>query len=163
MAVAFGASQFAFEQQVGRADRAFLAGMFHDLGKSLALRSLANLMIQGQVRADTPPEVVDEVLERVNVEIGTAVHDVWGLPSHLKEICLHQHDPVVPAEPEAMETHILRMAAGVHRLVKDPLDGRRLEELRQSIEAMRMVRRGVRLLHKEMTEHVERVKVLFDQ
>ena len=48
-----------------------------------------------------------------------------------------------------------------HRLVLDPTDPRRLAETRQSIKAMRLVRRGVKLLHKEMEEHVERVKVLF--
>ncbi len=161
MAVAFGASQFAFEQNVGRADRAFLAGMFHDLGKSLALRSLAALVIAGEVEVPLPDAVVDEVLERVHVEIGTAVHGIWGLPAHLQDICRRHHDPFVPDGPDDMEIHILRMVSGIHRLVKDPTDLRRLDETRQSIAAMRLVRRGVGLLHREMEQQVERVKVLF--
>jgi HD-like signal output (HDOD) protein len=161
MAVAFGASQFAFEQNVGRADRAFLAGMFHDMGKSLALRSLAGLVISGQVPAPIPDAVVDEVLERTHVEIGAAAMGIWALPQHLIDACLHHHDPEVPGDADHMELHILRMVSGVHRLVKDPEDPRRLAETRQSIEAMHLVRRGVKLLHKEMGEHAERVKVLF--
>jgi len=161
MAVAFGASQFAFEQHVGRADRAFLAGMFHDMGKSLALRSLAALVITGEVEAPLPDPVVDEVLERVHVDIGCAVHGIWGLPAHLQDICRRHHDPAVPDGADDMEIHILRMVSGVHRLVKDPTDPRRLDETRQSIEAMRLVRRGVGLLHREMERHVEKVKVLF--
>ncbi|BDU72413.1 HDOD domain-containing protein [Mesoterricola silvestris] len=161
MAVAFGASQFAFEQHVGRADSAFLAGMFHDLGKSLALRSLAALVIAGEVEAPLPDPVVDEVLERVHVEIGCAVHGIWGLPAPLQDICRRHHAPEVPAGPGDQEVHILRLVSGIHRLVKDPSDPRHLDETRQSISAMHLVRRGAALLHREMEQHVERVKLLF--
>jgi HD-like signal output (HDOD) protein len=161
MAVAFGASQFAFEQNVGRADRAFLAGMFHDMGKSLALRSLAGLVISGQVPAPIPEAVVDEVLERTHVETGATAMGIWGLPQHLIEACLHHHDAEVPGDADAMELHILRMVSGIHRLVKDQEDPRRLAETRQSIEAMRLDRRGVKRLHRELEAQTERVKVLF--
>ena len=161
MAVAFGASQFAFEQHVGRPDRAFLAGMFHDMGKSLALRSLASLIIEGKVPSGLPPSVVEAVLERVHVDIGCKVHELWGLPSHLKDICQRHHDAEVPGDAESMEIHLLRMVSGIHRLAKDPLDSGRLEETRQSMEAMRLARRGTSLLHREMGQHIERVKVLF--
>ena len=161
MAVAFGASQFAFEQHVGRPDHAFLAGMFHDMGKSLALRTLAALVIAGEVAPGLPDPVVDEVLERVHVEIGCALHELWGLPAHLGDICLHHHDPDLPDGPQQMDLHILRMVSGIHRLVKDPLDARRLDETRQSLAAMRLVRRGAFLLYREMGQHAQRVKVLF--
>lgn len=161
MAVAFGASQFAFEQNVGRADRAFLAGMFHDLGKSVALRSLASMILAGEVPPGPGEPVVDALLERVHVEIGAALHDHWALPPQLREICLHHHDAEVPDDPGSLEIHVIRLAEGVHRLVKDPGDARRLEETRQSIRAMRLERRGVRLLHREMEDHAARVKVLF--
>ena len=161
MAVAFGASQFAFEQNVGRADRAFLAGMFHDMGKSLALRALAAQVISGRVPSPIPDPVIDEVLERVHVEVGCALHELWGLPPHLRDICQRHHDPEVPADQDSIDVHVLRMVSGTHRLVKDPLDPKRLDETRQSIQAMRLIRRGVKLLHKEMGEHMERVKVLF--
>jgi HD-like signal output (HDOD) protein len=161
MAVAFGASQFAFEQSVGRADRAFLAGMFHDMGKSLALRSLAALAIQGQASGPIAPAVVDEVLERVHVELGCSVIATWGLPPHLQELCARHHAPQVADDLEHMELHVLRMVSGIHRLVRDPLDGRRLAETRQSIEAMRLVRRGVKRLHKDLGAQIERVQVLF--
>ena len=93
MTTAFGASQFAFDQQIGRADHAFLSGMFHDIGKTLALRSLAALIFSGQVATPLPDRVVDEVLERVHVEIGCDLHEYWGLPGYLTTICRHHHDP----------------------------------------------------------------------
>jgi HD-like signal output (HDOD) protein len=161
MAVAFGASQFAFEQHAGRPDWAFLAGMFHDMGKTLALRSLASLIIAGDVPSGLPDSVVDAVLELVHQPIGGTVHDLWGLPAHLKDICLHHHDAEVPGDLDHAEIHILRLASGLHRLVADPFDGRRLAETRQSAASMHLVRRGMSLLHREMGQHRERVKVLF--
>ncbi|HLO67110.1 MAG TPA: HDOD domain-containing protein [Holophaga sp.] len=161
MAVAFSASQYAFELHAGRADRAFLAGMFHDIGKSLALRSLANLAISGQIGALPPDPVIDEVLERVHVEVGGTLHDLWGLPAHLKEACLRQHDPDLPGDPDHAEIHVLRLAAGLRRLVVDPTDGRRLDETRQSLATLRLGRRQARLAWKEMGEQIERVKVMF--
>ena len=161
MAVAFGASQFAFEQQMGNAGRAFQAGMFHDIGKSLALRALAALMISGEVPSPMPKAVVDEVLEQVHVEVGFALHRHWNLPDYLASICLHHHDLEISAALQHQDFHILRMASGLHRLILAPGDTGRLGELRQSIRATDMVRRNVKHLHTEMVKHVDRVKVLF--
>ncbi len=161
MAVAFSASQYAFELDAGRADRAFLAGMFHAIGKSLALRSLANLAISGALPEVPPGPVVDEVLERIHVEIGIVLHDLWGLPAHLKEVCRRQHEPVIPDDPGHADLHLLRLAAGLHRLALDPEDGTRLAETRQSLGALRLARRGARLHWREMQAQIERVKVMF--
>ena len=161
MAVAFWSSQFAFEQQVGHANRAFQAGMFHDIGKPVALRSLAALVLSGQVPAPVPDPVVSEVLERVHVEVGYALHHLWGLPDHLAEVCLHHHDPEVPAPLENQDLHTLRLATGLHRLIQDPAHPARLDELRQSIRATNLVRRNVKHLHAEMARQVDRVRVLF--
>ena len=161
MAVAFGASQFAFEQHVGRPDRVFQAGMFHDIGKSLALRSLAALIIAGKVGQDLPPRVVEEVLERVHVETGCVLHQVCALPAHMAELCRDHHLAEVPDDLDHMELHLLRMVSGIHRLVLDPQDTRHLAETRQSLKAMRLVRRGARLLYREMAAQTERVALLF--
>jgi HD-like signal output (HDOD) protein len=161
MAVAFGASQFAFEQQVGRPDRAFQAGMFVDIGKSVALRSLAALTLAGEVPADLPAREVDQLLERVHVEVGCVLHRIWSLPVHQADICRDHHHPEIPDDPEHMDLHILRLVSGIHRLVRDPLDGARLAETRQSLAAMRLVRRGVKRLHQEMVGQVARVALLF--
>ena len=161
MAVAFWSSQFAFEQQMGHANRAFQAGMFHDIGKPLALRSLASLVLSGEVAAPIPDAVVNEVLERVHVEVGVRLHHLWGLPDHLADVCLHHHDPEVPPPLENQDLHTLRLATGLHRLIQDPTRPERLDELRQSIRATNLVRRNVKHLHTQMARQVDRVKVLF--
>jgi len=161
MAVAFGASQFAFDQKVGRADHAFLAGMFHDIGKTLALRSLAALVLDGQVAGPLPDPVVDTVLERVHVEIGCDLLRLWGLPEYLTVICQHHHDPEVASGLEHLDIHILRLVEGLHRLVLDPTDACRLDETRQSLQAMGLVRRHVQRVWADMAVQTERVRVLF--
>ncbi len=161
MAVAFGASRFAFEHQVGRADHAFLAGMFHDIGKSLALRSLAAMVLEGEVEAPIPEAVVDEVLERVHIPVGSELHTLWGLPDYLAEACLHHHDPELPMGLEHTHTHILRLVEGFHRLILDPNNVARLQETRQSLKALNLTRQSARRLYLDMGDHIERVKVLF--
>jgi len=118
-------------------------------------------MISGEVPSPLPAAVVDEVLERVHVEVGFTLHRHWGLPDHLASICLHHHDPEISAALQHQDFHTLRMASGLHRLILAPGDTARLGELRQSIRATDMVRRNVRHLYGEMHKHVERVKVLF--
>lgn len=161
MAVAFGASQFAFENQLGRADHAFLAGMFHDVGKSLALRSVAALVMDGEVDSPVPDRVLDALLERVHIEIGCDLHRLWGLPDYLTEICARHHDPEVPAGHEHMDLHTLRLVEGFHRLALDPSNLERLDETRQSIRATGMVRRGIQRLYIDMEMQSERVRQMF--
>jgi HD-like signal output (HDOD) protein len=161
MAVAMGASQFAFEQQVGRADHAFLAGMFHDIGKTLALRSLARLVLNAEVVPPLPDPVVDEVLEQVHLELGCDLHHLWGLPEYLVNVCQHHHDPEVPPALENMDLHVLRLAEGLHRLVLDPADAARLEETRQSFQSLQLTPRNLQRVWTDMGLQHERVAALF--
>jgi HD-like signal output (HDOD) protein len=161
MAVAFAASQAAFELHVGQPDRVFLAGMFNDVGKSLALRSLAALTSAGEVPPELPAPVVDDVLERTHVVVGCDLHRIWGLPPRLAELCRDQHLPEVPDDLEHQDLHLLRTVSGLHRLVLDPADTRRLGETRQSLQALRLDRRGAKRLHKELAAQAERVALLF--
>jgi HD-like signal output (HDOD) protein len=161
MAVAFAGSRYAFENQMGRADHAFLAGMFHDIGKSLGLRSVAALVMDGEIAGPIPDRVLDEVLEQVHLEIGCDLHRLWGLPDYLTEICARHHDPVVPAGHEHMAIHTLRLVEGFHRLALDPSNLERLNETRQSIRATGMVRRGIQRLYTDMEMQAERVQLMF--
>ena len=161
MTIAFFSSQFAYEEQVGRADRAFLLGMFHDIGVSIALRSLAALEMSGRLPVGIPPELVDKVLDRIHIEVGCAVHTIWSLPGYLAEWCLQQHDPVLAAVEEKAELHILRIASGFHRLWLDPADPRHLEETRQSLGALRIDRRHAARIFLQVGQQLERVRVMF--
>lgn len=161
MTAAFGAAAFTFELQVGRPDHAFLSGMFHDIGKSVALRSLVDLIHDGQVELPISGEVVDEVLERVHVEVGGDLHLLWGLPDYLTRSCLRHHDFEVPTSMDFWDIHILRLAEGFHRLVLDPGNCCGLHETRQSLQAMGLSYLSALRLYVLTKEEMERVKVLF--
>jgi len=161
MAVAFSASTFAFEQQVERADHAFLSGMFHDIGKSIALRSLAALIGEGKVDGAIPAVVIDEVLERVHVEVGGDLHILWELPEYLARICLRHHDFEVPADVEFMDIHNLRLVEGLHQLLLDPANTRHLHETRQSLNATGLPYRSALRLYVDVQAQVDRVQALF--
>ena len=161
MAVAFGASAFTFEQQVGRADHAFLSGMFHDIGKSITLRVLTALIHEGQVELPMSDGVVDQVLERIHVEVGGDLHLVWGLPDYLTRICLRHHDFEIPTGLEFMDIHVLRLAEGFHRLLLDPEDTQRLHETRQSLQAVGLSYRSALRFYEDMKAQIERVQVFF--
>ena len=54
MVVAMGSAALAMQLNRGRSDYAFLGGMFHDIGGSLALRALAALLQDGRSRPSPP-------------------------------------------------------------------------------------------------------------
>lgn len=155
LAVGFGASEIAFREQAGQPNQAFLGGLFHTIGHALAIRSLAGLMLQGQLPPAQSPAVVDEVLERVHLEIGTTALSAWGLPAYLSPICSRCHDLEVPPGPAFGNLHVIRVAAGLNRLVRNPQDGRHAAETRQSLMTLGIPRERAVHLHTLMAHHRE--------
>lgn len=156
LTVGFGASEIAFREQAGKPNQAFLGGLFHDIGHSLAIRSLAGLMIQGRIPPVEDPTIVDEVLEQVGLEIGSTALLLWGLPTYLGVICARFHDPEVPPGPAFGNLHTIRVASGLLRLVRNPLDGRHAAETRQSLQALGISQARAAQLFALMTHHRER-------
>jgi HD-like signal output (HDOD) protein len=161
MAIAFGASEFAFIEQVGRPNRAFLCGMFHDIGHSLALRCLASMMLADKMPKHLAPAVLDELTERVHLEVGYTVHAIWGLPPYLSAICAQHHDPEVPVKEETEDLHTLRLTSGFYRLVVNPRSLEHLAETRQSLEAMGLDRAAASQLFALMAKQRAQVMTLF--
>ncbi|HJV22612.1 MAG TPA: HDOD domain-containing protein [Holophagaceae bacterium] len=156
LTVGFGASEIAFREQAGQPNQAFMGGLFHDIGHSLAIRSLAGLMLQGRIPPTQPPAVVDEVLERVHVEMGATALALWGLPAYLGEICTRFHEPELPPGPAFGNLHVLRVASGLLRLVRNPGDARHAAETRQSLQALGIPRDRAAHLYVLMADHRER-------
>ncbi|HJW34491.1 MAG TPA: HDOD domain-containing protein [Holophagaceae bacterium] len=156
LTVGFGASEIAFREQVGQPNQAFLGGLFHDIGHSLALRSLAGLMLEGRIPPHQDPQVLDEVLERVHLEVGTLAVSAWGLPAYLGAICTRHHEPELPPGPAFGNLHLIRVASGLLRLVRNPEDGRHAAETSQSLQALGIPRERAAHLYSLMTHHRER-------
>jgi len=161
MTTAFAASQFSFEQHHGRPDRIFLGGMFVDIGKTLALRSLARLIMAGQVPPEIPDAEVDTLLEEVHTEIGCEALGIWGLPPHLVDLCRRQHEAMLPEGEDCTETQVLRLVDGLGRLMRDESGPADLEQTRRSLEALHMDRVRTRMLHRVLATQEARVALLF--
>ena len=116
VATALGASWLAMQKKPARSDRAWLGGLLHDVGKSIALRSVAALNAQGKLQlAATDPRLL-RVLDLVHTQIGEAVHVKWALPAFLIAACAHHHDQSVPALPENADLHAVRLVSALRLL-----------------------------------------------
>jgi putative nucleotidyltransferase with HDIG domain len=117
--VARSGAELARTRELGEPDRVYLGGMLHDVGKSLALRSLAALQQEGRVpRHDG--EAVDRILHQVHVEVGAEAHREWGLPAGLSAIAEWHHLPEIEAGPEQVELHLVRLTSAAELLRTAP-------------------------------------------
>jgi HD-like signal output (HDOD) protein len=153
-----GSAYLAMDRGVGRSDLAYLGGMLHDVGKSLALSALASLAITDSAARELEPEVLGELLELVHVELGTLAHERWALPAYLTELCAASHDAHVPESPTHTELHLVRVVSGLLALRTRPQPLERLAELEQSIVALRITPLQTRALDTELRSRNTQVR-----
>ena len=113
--VARAGGELSRMRKVGDPDRVFLGGMLHDVGKSLALRSLAALLLEDRVPQHDAVSV-DRILHQVHVLIGAEAHREWGLPEGLAAIAEWHHLPEIAAGPEQRELHVVRLTSAMELL-----------------------------------------------
>ena len=111
--IALGASWLAMRKRQARADRAYLGGLLHDVGKSIALRSLAALIADGKVQLNAA--LLPRVLEQVHVLIGEDAHKNWSLPPFLVQVAAHHHDGQGQAE-EMIDLSVVRLCSALRAL-----------------------------------------------
>ncbi|MEY4575772.1 MAG: hypothetical protein RL701_475 [Pseudomonadota bacterium] len=137
-AAASGAAQLSMERNVGRSDLAFLAGMLHDVGKSLALSALTQLFHDERVPAEIPNVVLDVVLERVHVDIGSQALRRWELPPYLIDMCAQHHAAKCPLNADTRELHLVRVASGLIALRLKPQTLDHLAQVVDSLDALQV-------------------------
>lgn len=125
-----GAAWLAMQVSGVNADHVFLAGLLHDIGRSVALRSLATLAHAGRAVDPLDPRV-DRVLERVHVEVGGDVHQLWNLPRFPTLVAVRHHELGLPADGEYREVHVVRLCSA---LVQFRRQTWRLEPIRAEVE-----------------------------
>jgi HD-like signal output (HDOD) protein len=134
--IASGAAQAAMDRGIGRSDMAYLGGMLHDVGKTLAIATLADLMQSGTAPRELEPAVLDTVLEAVHVELGGRALRLWKLPQYLVDLCASHHDSTLPHDRVHAEQHLVRVAAGLIALRARPQSAERIDELADSLVAL---------------------------
>jgi HD-like signal output (HDOD) protein len=115
MTDAFAASFVAMEKLRSASEGIFLAGMLHDIGKSLGLQSLATLIISGEVSNIPNDEGIEAVLRRVRSEIGAVALSSFNMPEHLIDLCAHQDEAELPGA-KWMDLHIVRLVSALNDL-----------------------------------------------
>lgn len=111
-------------------DHVYLAGLLHDLGRSVALRTISALG-QGQATFDPNDPRIDRVLERVHCEVGGNVHQAWNLPRFPTLVTMRHHDLQLPAEGEYRDVHVVRLCSAMVQLRRQQW---RLESIRAEID-----------------------------
>jgi HD-like signal output (HDOD) protein len=120
MSAAFATSWLSQVTRVGRSDHAFLAGLLHDVGRPIALRALAELVTDGVLERDVL-DAVDEIIDRVHVELGRSVTTGAALPAYLCAAASHHHDVEVPVGPGNASVHLVRIIDCIAAQRRGPL------------------------------------------
>jgi HD-like signal output (HDOD) protein len=157
VAVGSAAAAFAQRHPGARADRVYLGGLLHDVGKSLALRILAGAFVEGHIAA---PEAarLERVLDQVHVELGGEAHQAWALPQYLTVISVRHHDDAVPGDQEFVDLHFVRLTSAVADLGEPAFAARAGREIAQSAAALRLDPYEVRALAAEVRQAHERTR-----
>lgn len=113
IAAARGAAWLSMRLRKGRSDHVFVAGMLHDLGRPVALRSLAALVVAGEPLDEDDLPHVERVVEQVHVEIGGEVHQAWSLPRFPTLVAVRHHDLDLPGDGEYVDVHIVRLVSAL--------------------------------------------------
>jgi HD-like signal output (HDOD) protein len=160
LAVATAAGALALSRRNGRSDRAYLGGMLCDVGKSIALRSVAAL---GADPGAAPPDParVERVLEMVHVEVGGECHQEWNLPRYLTVMAVRHHDREIPPDPEFVDLHAVRLCGALLDLRSGGPAARAARETVQSAAALGLGPPAVRAVDADIRAAAGRAAIAF--
>jgi HD-like signal output (HDOD) protein len=144
-----------------RSDHAFLAGILHDLGRSVALRSIAWISMHEHC-FDLESHQIDRVVERVHVEIGGEVHSDWSLPRFPTLVAMRHHDLSLPSDGEYTDVHAVRLCSALVQIRRQPW---RVDQVRaevdESCKALHLDGFALRSLETQLRSEMESVLASF--
>jgi HD-like signal output (HDOD) protein len=156
-----GAAWLSMRVKRARSDHAFLAGILHDLGRSVALRSVASLSLSEHC-FELESTQIDRVVERVHVEIGGEVHVDWNLPRFPTLVAMRHHDLGLPAEGEYVDVHSVRLSSALVQLMRQPWRLAQVKaEVDESCAALHLDGFALRSLETQLRSELESVLASF--
>jgi HD-like signal output (HDOD) protein len=156
-----GAAWLALQVPRLNADHVFLAGLLHDVGRSVALRVLA-VVNQGSQATDPFDPRIDRVLERVHVELGGEVHQHWNLPRFSTLVTIRHHDLGLPVDGEYREVHAVRLVSAMVQLRRQPWRAEAARaEIDESCAALALDGFGLRSLDTQLRDELSLVAQAF--
>ncbi len=161
MSSAFSASHLAGKRDRRLSEQAFLGGLFHDVGKAVALRALEALVQSG--KAEAPSEqVLDEILHRLHAYPGDEFYEKWTLPAPLMQICAEHHQLEALGE-EAEVLHCVSLTSSFDALLFGvPAEQREaVSEIAVSARALGLNDAQLRAIHTQAGTLGDRTKRMF--
>lgn len=161
VAAARGAAWLALRVPKARSDQAYLAGVLHELGRSVALRTVAALSFT-EGCFDLEGTEIDRVVERVHVEIGGEIHVDWSLPRFPTLVAMRHHELRLPTDVDYIDVHVVRLCSALVQLRRQPW---RVEQTRAEVEescaALKLDAYALRSLDTQLRQEMESVLASF--
>lgn len=160
---AIAASGLSLEFREGHSDRAFTGGLLHDIGKSLALRSLAGLVLDEGLELSVGDPKLLRVVERVHVELGMMAHELWKLPPCLRLLAErhHQRGADVEVSLGRVDFHAVRLVSGLILFRSAPeQQPLAAQEVLESAHALKLTPERFRVLDAERKHAEEKARLL---
>jgi putative nucleotidyltransferase with HDIG domain len=158
VAVATAASATALRLPGAHSDQVWLAGLLHDVGFALGATALQRLEAAGTPAAVGPTAA--RALEQAHAEIGAAAIKAWGLSDYLARVCGQHHLDQLPAGPEDVDLHLVRLTSALTRVEETAAGARAAEEIMQSAKALRFDVHAVRALAADLRAAEARAAML---
>jgi len=98
---------------------AFMAGLLHDVGLAVGMRSLAALTVDGTLPAREPASAL-RILLAGHVELGVEAARAWRLPARLVEAVERHHEEGLPATPALATVQVVKVASALDLLLAMP-------------------------------------------
>lgn len=157
-----GSAWLSMRLRKGRSDHVFVAGMLHDLGRPVALRSLASLAVDGSID-ESDRGRIERVVEQVHVEIGGEVHQAWGLPRLPTLVAMRHHDRGLPTDGEYVDVHIVRLVSALVQYRRHPWNHELIrEEVNESCAALNINAYVLRSLDTQLKDELAHVGQAFN-
>jgi putative nucleotidyltransferase with HDIG domain len=142
------------------AERAFLGGLLHDIGKTLALRGFATLVAGHRLRGLAPDDALAPVLEATHEELGLWLARSWALPASVVRACAEHHRPRTGPHQDR-ELYVVRLASAIVTLRLDPgWTPDRLREAQETAALLGLDRYRVRAAAAEIHAFAARAEAL---
>ncbi|MFZ5438424.1 MAG: HDOD domain-containing protein [Myxococcota bacterium] len=163
VAAARGAAWLALRVPRARSDQCYLAGVLHELGRSVALRSVAALSFT-EGCFELEGSEIDRVVERAHVEIGGEIHADWSLPRFPTLVAMRHHDLRLPTDVDYLDVHVVRLCSALVQLRRQPW---RVDQVRAEVEescaALKLDAYALRSLDTQLRQEMEGVLASFTQ
>lgn len=157
---AFGSAWLSMEHRLGDSDRAFMGGMLHDIGKTLAVNALGDPALLKKLDGFDPTLMLPALLEAMHVEVGARMVEEWKLPAYLVQICREHHEPQEGSR-QVKELHVVRVvSAAAEMRVAPRWAATRLDEVQQSAEILGLDRHQLRAASTQVRDFVAKAEAL---